>query len=84
VSSALREADADGVVGAAATSARCLGSLREAARAIEAAIGLTDVGGDELVAAEIRAALDALGEVVGAICTDDVLDRVFSQFCIGK
>ena len=40
--------------------------------------------GDELVAAEIRAALDALGELVGAICTDDVLDRVFSQFCIGK
>ena len=80
----LREADADGVVVAAATSARCLGSLREAARAIEAAIGLTEATGDELVAAEIRAALDALGEVVGAICTDDVLDRVFSQFCIGK
>jgi tRNA modification GTPase len=84
IRSVLREADADGVVGAAATSARCLGSLREAARALESAVELTEVAGDELVAAEIRAALDALGEVVGAICTDDVLDRVFSQFCIGK
>lgn len=69
---------------AAATSARCLGSLREAARALNAALELTEHSGDELIAAEIRAALDALGEVVGAICADDVLDRVFSQFCIGK
>jgi tRNA modification GTPase len=84
ISAALRESDAVGVVGAAATSARCLGSLREASQALDAAVELTEDAGDELVAAEIRSALDALGEVVGAICTDDVLDRVFSQFCIGK
>ena len=59
------------------------GSLREAQRACgRDRIGRR--GADELFAAEIRAALDALGEVVGAVCTDDVLDRVFSQFCIGK
>jgi tRNA modification GTPase len=45
---------------------------------------LTHAGGDELIAAEIRAALDAIGVVVGAVWADDVLDRVFSQFCIGK
>lgn len=38
----------------------------------------------ELAAAELRWALDALGEVVGAVCTDELLDRIFSQFCIGK
>lgn len=69
---------------AAATAARCSGSLREAERAVSSAIALVDGGAEELISAELRSALDALGEVVGAVCTDDVLDRVFSQFCIGK
>jgi tRNA modification GTPase len=69
---------------AALTSARCLASLREAERALVAAVELTANAGDELIAAEIRAALDALGDVVGATTADDVLDRIFSQFCIGK
>jgi tRNA modification GTPase len=73
-----------GAGAAPATSARCQNSLREASRALGAALELSDDGRDELVAAEIRAALDRLGEVVGAICSDDVLDRVFGQFCIGK
>jgi tRNA modification GTPase len=38
----------------------------------------------ELVAAELRLALDQIGRMVGAVYTDDLLDRVFSQFCIGK
>ena len=40
--------------------------------------------GEELIAAEIRLALADLGKVVGAVYTDDILDRVFSRFCIGK
>jgi tRNA modification GTPase len=40
--------------------------------------------GEELVAADVRNALDELGKVVGAVYTDDVLDRIFSRFCIGK
>ena len=39
---------------------------------------------EELVAGELRLALNHLGQVAGAIYTDDVLDRVFSRFCIGK
>jgi tRNA modification GTPase len=41
-------------------------------------------GGDELIAAEIHTALHEIGKVVGAVSTDDILDRVFSSFCIGK
>jgi tRNA modification GTPase len=67
-----------------ATAARSAGSLREAERALSAAVELLDADGDELVAAEIRIALNAVGEVTGAVCAEDVLDRVFSQFCIGK
>jgi tRNA modification GTPase len=38
----------------------------------------------ELLALELRGALDQLGEMVGVVYTDDLLDRVFSRFCIGK
>ncbi len=38
----------------------------------------------ELLALELRLALDQLGEMVGAVYTDDLLDRIFSRFCIGK
>jgi len=38
----------------------------------------------ELLAADLRHALDLLGEISGAISPDDVLGRIFSSFCIGK
>lgn len=38
----------------------------------------------EIVAHHLRAALDALGEVTGAVTPDDVIGAVFSRFCIGK
>ncbi len=38
----------------------------------------------EFVALDLRAATDALGEVTGAVTTDEILERIFSEFCIGK
>jgi tRNA modification GTPase len=38
----------------------------------------------ELLSLDLRSALSALGEVTGETSTDDVLDRIFSSFCIGK
>jgi tRNA modification GTPase len=38
----------------------------------------------EILALELREALQQLGEMAGAVYTDDLLDRVFSRFCIGK
>jgi tRNA modification GTPase len=38
----------------------------------------------ELLALELRGALEQLGEMTGAVYTDDLLDRIFSRFCIGK
>ncbi|HTR82231.1 MAG TPA: tRNA uridine-5-carboxymethylaminomethyl(34) synthesis GTPase MnmE [Bacteroidota bacterium] len=42
-----------------------------------------DLGG-ELVAVDLRIALDYLGEIVGLTTSDDVLNSIFSNFCIGK
>ena len=38
----------------------------------------------ELLAEELRLAQNALGEITGAVSSDDLLGRIFSEFCIGK
>lgn len=38
----------------------------------------------ELLALDLRETLHQLGEMIGAVYTDDLLDRIFSRFCIGK
>ena len=38
----------------------------------------------ELVALDLRIAVNAVGEIVGKTATDDLLDSIFSQFCLGK
>jgi tRNA modification GTPase len=57
---------------------RCLSGLRQALTAAQ------QHHGDELISIELRGALEALGEICGAVHTDDILDRIFSRFCIGK
>lgn len=38
----------------------------------------------DLVSVDLRISLDALGDIVGKTTTEDILDRIFSQFCVGK
>ena len=60
-----------------------LGRAREAAqRSIETF--RTNASALELVAMDLRIAANAVGEVVGKTTTEDLLDSIFSQFCIGK
>lgn len=67
------------------TATRCRESLRLAGESVAHARQLIETSaGDELVVSELRTALDQLGLIVGAIYNDDILDRVFSRFCIGK
>ena len=64
---------------------RCQESLQAAKGSIANAIELTDTeSGEELIAAELHTALHQLGTIVGIVYTDDILDHVFSRFCIGK
>ena len=59
--------------------ARAARGLREAARHLDKGSGAT-----ELAATEARAALDALGEIVGRVDNERMLDKLFASFCIGK
>ncbi len=38
----------------------------------------------ELIAIDLRSLIDTIGEVTGKVITDDILDIIFSEFCIGK
>lgn len=67
------------------TAARSRDSLRRASESLLRAFDAADGSlGDELVAFETRTGIETLGEIVGTIYTDDLLDQIFSRFCIGK
>jgi tRNA modification GTPase len=84
VADALRRQAADGDLHAS-TAARCQESLARASQALQSASATLGLGGgDELAAIDLRQAIDELGKVVGAVVTDDILDRIFRRFCIGK
>ncbi len=46
--------------------------------------GARDGCGEELVCEDIRAAVQALGRITGEELTPDLLDEIFSRFCLGK
>ena len=51
---------------------------------MNAARGLEEGTSFEFIAFDIRSALEALGELVGETTSEEVLNRIFDQFCIGK
>ncbi|MFI5120361.1 MAG: tRNA uridine-5-carboxymethylaminomethyl(34) synthesis GTPase MnmE [Thermoanaerobaculia bacterium] len=54
-------------------------SLREAA-----ALSRSEGGAPELVAVRVREGLSALGAITGETATEELLDRIFATFCVGK
>jgi tRNA modification GTPase len=84
IAGALQERDREGVL-PASTAARCRDSLARCAEALhQAKVVLAEGGGEELIAFDLRLAVDELGKVVGAVVSDDILERIFQKFCIGK
>jgi tRNA modification GTPase len=66
-------------------NARHRAALEKTREALEQAIsGLRCDRAPELVAIDLHAALDALGEITGMTTAEDILEVIFSRFCIGK
>ena len=66
-------------------SARHRDNLQRADAALARAHDAATAGaGGELVAADLRAAVTHLEEIIGIVAGDDVLNRIFAHFCIGK
>jgi tRNA modification GTPase len=68
---------------AVVTRARQKALLEGAAAALGRA-GQLQAGADEILAEELRVAAYALGRLLGKVDVEDILDKIFREFCIGK
>ena len=60
-------------------------ALEQAKTSLEKALASTTSGqSPEFIALDLRDALDSVGLIIGATHTDDILERIFRDFCIGK
>lgn len=67
------------------TKMRHFQALSNAINACQTAIqGLKSHLSPELISSDMRAALNALGEIIGTCVTEDILSAIFSKFCLGK
>jgi len=67
------------------TNIRHRTALSQARESLTRAVRLLEDGSSlEFIAFEIRSALDSIGELVGETASEDILNRIFDQFCIGK
>ncbi len=75
----------EGAESVTVTNVRHRDALRRAGESLDQALESVQGGmAGELVSIDVRAAADALGEITGAITTDEILAQIFSEFCIGK
>lgn len=67
------------------TRARHREALEECAAALRRAIAAAERGADaEMMAEDMRVAAQALGRITGRVDVEELLDRIFRDFCIGK
>lgn len=77
----IKESGGDGVM---VTNLRHKIALDAAHKGLEAALSALGKAPLEIAALELKEALGHLGEITGAVTTEDILDRIFGDFCIGK
>ena len=71
--------------GAFTARRRHVRALQRAAEHFDAGrLALDETRAGELLAEELRLSQQALGEITGAVTADDLLGKIFSEFCIGK
>jgi tRNA modification GTPase len=65
------------------TNVRHAAALEQTVSALDRAREALPLG-EEIALEDLRGALSALGEITGEVANDDLYDRIFSTFCIGK
>ena len=66
------------------TNVRHLQALRKAEAALRRALEGLDRAGEEVLCFDLREALESLGTIAGKAASEDILDQIFSRFCVGK
>jgi len=69
---------------ACAPNLRQAEALRRAREASHAALATLSLRAPDLLAVDLRGCLDALDDIIGLTTSEDILDAVFSRFCLGK
>lgn len=85
ISAALQADDSSKSELLGSTAVRCRDSLRRTITSLQSAQQSAAIdAGDEIISLELRDALHQLSTILGEVYTDDILDHIFSNFCIGK
>ena len=67
------------------TNPRHKQALQDALQYVQSAMEANSVGSPvDLMAIDVTAAVNALGEITGETATEDLLEVIFSEFCVGK
>ena len=67
------------------TNERHYSALLKAKQRLTSALHSLKAGeSEEFISIDLRAAIDSIGEIVGIVTTEDILNSIFSKFCIGK
>jgi tRNA modification GTPase len=67
------------------TNERHYSALMKARQSLNSSLdSLKNGESEEFVAIDLRASIDSIGEIVGLVTSEDILNNIFSKFCIGK
>jgi tRNA modification GTPase len=67
------------------TNVRHYSALLKAKQCLKSALNSLKKGkSEEFIAIDLRTAIDSIGEIVGLVTTEEILNNIFSKFCIGK
>jgi len=67
------------------TNERHYSALLKAKQSLNSALNsLNERESEEFIAIDLRTAINSIGEIVGLVTTEDILNNIFSKFCIGK
>jgi len=85
VNKVLDKSHAENRESAIITNERHYFALLKAKQSLISALDSLKTGeSEEFIAIDLRASIDSIGEIIGLVTTEDILNNIFSKFCIGK
>jgi tRNA modification GTPase len=84
-SSIFKDTNLEGNESITITNQRHCSALEKAKVQLSSALLSIDLNkSEEFIALDLRSAIDSMGEIIGTVTTEDILNEIFSKFCIGK
>ena len=83
--SVLNKTKAENKEAAIITNERHYSALLKAKQSMISALDSLKTGeSEEFIAIDLRASINSIGEIVGLVTSEEILNNIFSKFCIGK